>query len=99
VIRIDRDDGYRLQPHHKREIIKRLKDLSDKVDAFIVSDYGHNTVDEEVIAFMQDIAKKRIVVGDSRYNLKRFKGFTMITPNESEAYALASMEDGTPVEE
>lgn len=99
VIRIDRDDGYRLKPHHKREIIKRLKDLSDKVDAFIVSDYGHGTVDEEVIAFMQDIAKKRIVVGDSRYNLKRFKGFTMITPNESEAYALASMEEGTPVEE
>jgi D-glycero-beta-D-manno-heptose-7-phosphate kinase len=38
-------------------------------------------------------------VGDSRYNLTQFQGFTVLTPNESEAYALAGMHNGRGVED
>jgi rfaE bifunctional protein kinase chain/domain len=40
-----------------------------------------------------------VVVGDSRFNLDHFKGFTLITPNESEAYALSGFEDGADVDD
>ena len=39
------------------------------------------------------------MVGDSRYNLKDFKGITLITPNESEAYALAGLDRQAVIEE
>ena len=69
------------------------------MDAFILSDYGHGTIDGKTIDIMKEIAKDKIVVGDSRYNLKAFKGLTMITPNESEAYMLASLHASSDIEE
>ena len=48
---------------------------------------------------MKTIAKDKTVVGDSRYNLKTFKGFTLITPNESEAYQLSGLAEERPIEE
>jgi rfaE bifunctional protein kinase chain/domain len=48
---------------------------------------------------MKTIAKDKTVVGDSRYNLKTFKGLTLITPNESEAYQLSGLSEEMPIEE
>jgi rfaE bifunctional protein kinase chain/domain len=69
------------------------------MDAFIVSDYGHGAVDGAVIAYMRKAAETKTVVGDARYRLKDFKGFTLITPNESEAYQLCNMDSGHDIEE
>ena len=48
---------------------------------------------------MKTVAQDKAVIGDSRYGLKKFAGFTMITPNESEAYELAGLDEGHTVEE
>jgi rfaE bifunctional protein kinase chain/domain len=80
-------------------LLKRLEELAPEMDAFIVSDYGHGTVDNNVIKYMRELAKEKIVVGDSRYSLKNLKGFTMITPNESEAYALANLNESCSIED
>jgi rfaE bifunctional protein kinase chain/domain len=48
---------------------------------------------------MKSIAKNKTVVGDSRYNLKTFKGITLITPNESEAYQLSGLAEERSIEE
>lgn len=77
--------------------MKRLVAIGPEMDAFIVSDYEYGLVDEEIIEYVQDLARTKIVVGDSRYNLSRFQGFTLITPNESEAYAVAGMHNGRGV--
>ncbi len=69
------------------------------MDAFIVSDYGHGAVDGAVIDYMRNAARKTTVVGDARYRLKDFKGFTLITPNESEAYQLCKMDFDQDIEE
>lgn len=93
VIRIDKDSNRPVSPPEKAAIMKRLKAIAPLVDAFIVSDYGHGTIDKELIGFMRDMAKKKVVVGDSRYGLEGFKGFTIITPNESEAYHLSGLSE------
>jgi len=99
VIRIDKDDHRKNTAKERSLFMERLAGISRQVDAVIVSDYGHGAVNNKVIDFMRDTAKKTIVVGDSRYSLKKYAGLTVITPNESEAYALAGLPDGTPIEE
>ncbi len=94
VIRIDKDSKRPVSRSEKAILMKRLKATAPLVDAFIVSDYGHGTVDTEIIDFMRNIAKKKVVVGDSRYGLEKFTGFTIITPNESEAYRLSNLDEG-----
>jgi D-glycero-beta-D-manno-heptose-7-phosphate kinase len=99
VIRIDRDDNRQYRQSEKAQIRDNLSRISADVDAFIVSDYGHGTVDKHIVEYMKAIAKDKTVVGDSRYNLKTFKGFTLITPNESEAYQLSGLDEERSIEE
>ena len=91
VIRIDKDSNRPLSRPEKTMLMKKLKAIAPLADAFIVSDYGHGTISKEVIGFMRDLAKRKIVVGDSRYGLAAFNGFTIVTPNESEAYRLSGL--------
>jgi D-glycero-beta-D-manno-heptose-7-phosphate kinase len=99
VIRIDRDDNRQYRQSEKAQLRDNLSRINALADTFIVSDYGHGTVDRHVVEYMKTIAKDRAVVGDSRYNLKTFKGLTLITPNESEAYQLSGLGEGRPIEE
>jgi rfaE bifunctional protein kinase chain/domain len=99
VIRIDRDDNRQYRQSEKVQLRDNLNKISARADTFIVSDYGHGTVDKHVVEYMKTIAKDKTVVGDSRYNLKTFKGLTLITPNESEAYQLSGLGEERPIEE
>jgi rfaE bifunctional protein kinase chain/domain len=99
VIRIDRDDNRQYRQSEKTHLRDNLSKISAHVDTFIISDYGHGTVDKHVVEYMKTIAKDKTVVGDSRYNLKTFKGLTLITPNESEAYQLSGLGEERPIEE
>jgi D-glycero-beta-D-manno-heptose-7-phosphate kinase len=99
VIRIDRDDNRQYRQSEKTQLRDNLGNISERADTFIVSDYGHGAVDKHIVEYMKTIAKNKTVVGDSRYNLKTFKGFTLITPNESEAYLLSGLDEESPIEE
>ena len=99
VIRIDRESDTPVPQSAKKLLQKKLEELAPEMDAFIVSDYGHGTVDNNVINYMRGLAGEKIVVGDSRYNLKGLKSFTVITPNESEAYALADLSESHPIKD
>lgn len=99
VIRIDRDDGGRPSAKEKALLMERVAAICPHVDAVIVSDYGHGAASGKVIEYMKILANDKIVVGDSRYSLKKFSGFTMITPNEAEAYALAGLTEKDPIED
>jgi rfaE bifunctional protein kinase chain/domain len=99
VIRIDRDNTEPPTKSMRNLLLKKLQEVGPSMDAFIVSDYGHGAVDGSVIDYMRNAAKKITVVGDARYRLKEFKGFTLITPNESEAYQLCSMDFDHDIEE
>jgi rfaE bifunctional protein kinase chain/domain len=91
VIRIDRDDRFYITDKARRTFMERLEGVLGKVDAICVSDYGYRTVDTEVADFLRKGKSGKITVGDSRYSLKELHGFTILTPNETEARELASM--------
>jgi D-glycero-beta-D-manno-heptose-7-phosphate kinase len=99
VIRIDKDDRRKNTAKEKSLLMDSLAAIAPLVDAIIVSDYGHGAVNAKVLDFVKDAAKKTIVVGDSRYSLRKYTGLTMITPNESEAYALAGLPDDAAIED
>jgi D-glycero-beta-D-manno-heptose-7-phosphate kinase len=99
VIRIDREIEAPIPETVRVELRQRLTDIACAVDAIVLSDYEYGLIDSHMIAYASDIAREKIVVGDSRYNLGEFKGFTLITPNESEAYALSGLDVGRAVEE
>jgi len=99
VIRIDRDDNRQYRQSEKTRLGDNLSRTSALADTFIVSDYGHGSVDKNIVEYMKTIARDKTVVGDSRYNLKTFKGLTLITPNESEAYQLSGLDEERPIEE
>jgi rfaE bifunctional protein kinase chain/domain len=78
---------------------RKLEEIAPSVDAIVLSDYEYGLIDQEIIECASRVAREKIVVGDSRYNLKYFKGITLITPNESEAYVLSGLEGDRDVEE
>ncbi len=99
VIRIDKDTNRLVSKKERNLLMERLREIVPHMDALIISDYGHGAIDQKVIDYARKMADEKIVVGDSRYSLRGFEGFTMITPNESEAYGLCSMDEQHHIEE
>ena len=92
VIRIDREDGRETPDYLKSVLKERLMAIGPDMDGFVFSDYEYGLIDQEIVEYGRMIANEKTVVGDSRLNLRQFTGFTLITPNESEAYALAGLD-------
>jgi rfaE bifunctional protein kinase chain/domain len=92
VIRIDREPQVVLSADEEQKIISYLTSVAPQLDALIVSDYGYNFVTRKMLVFIKNFARKKIVLVDSRYRMKDFKGVTMVTPNQSEAEAFTGME-------
>ena len=99
VIRVDREMEAPLAPSLRTELRKRLGEIAPRVDAIVLSDYEYGLIDREMRAQARAMAREKIVVGDSRYNLRELKGITLITPNEAEAYALSGLGPDRNVEE
>ncbi len=99
VIRIDREDGRETPDYLKAVLKERLMAIGPDMDGFVFSDYEYGLIDQEIVEYGRMIAKEKVVVGDSRFNLRQFTGFTLITPNESEAYALSGLDPHYSAEE
>jgi D-glycero-beta-D-manno-heptose-7-phosphate kinase len=99
VIRVDKEIEHPISDTIRAKLMDRLREIVPRVDAVVLSDYEYGLIDRSMITYAADVANEKVVVGDSRYNLKHFKGITLIKPNESEAYALAGAAPGTDVED
>lgn len=87
VIRIDDDERQAVKPEAALEMLERLPAAVGKADAVIVSDYGYGTITDAVWEACIRLTRQRGIplALDSRYDLPRRRGATIITPNESEA--------------
>jgi rfaE bifunctional protein kinase chain/domain len=99
VIRVDRELERALPAPVREEMRERFEEVVRHVDAIVLSDYEYGLVDHQMRERAVAMARSRTVVGDSRFNLSMLKGITMITPNESEAYALAGAPEDEDVED
>lgn len=87
MIRIDKEDGCGVSTSTEAILLERLSARLEGFDALIVSDYGCGVITAAIIKKINDIAteKKRIINVDTRCNIKKFQGVTIVTPNEPEA--------------
>lgn len=97
IVRLDREPEPDLAPAVERALVERLHAVAADADAVIVSDYGYGTVTPGLYDEVRALARRRrvIVSVDSRYELPRFAGATVATPNEAELAALT----GGPVDD
>jgi len=99
LIRLDKEQILPLDQAEKQEIISRVKDRLNQLDAIILSDYGKGVLltpglAQELIALGRDRSIPVLVDPKGR-NWARYRGATCITPNskELELFAGESADD------
>lgn len=102
VIRIDDDERMTLDSSVHEDLVRIIRAEGESADAIVVSDYGYGLVSPEVWEAALEIKTRRGVplVLDSRYQLEKLRGATLITPNEEEAVETCGFttEDGYEIE-
>jgi rfaE bifunctional protein kinase chain/domain len=86
VVRIDYDPLKRMDKDCEQCIIKNLESVINRLDGLIVSDYNYDLFSPAIIHYINEIAKKKLVIVDSHYRLAQFKGAAVLTPNEAETF-------------
>jgi rfaE bifunctional protein kinase chain/domain len=97
VVRIDRAAAQLPGDRERGAIASRLLAAVSGADALLVSDYGSGLVTPRLVADAAEVLRRRRrapVLVDSRYGLKRFRGMTACTPNESELEQLFGVRIG-----
>lgn len=88
VLRLDRQPADHPDDRLLADLRKRVECVDAEVDAWVASDYGYGSFDEPLRAVLRRIARTKPVVADSRWELARFTGMSVIKPNEEEAEAV-----------
>ncbi len=96
IVRVDRYNEHKIAKPTERKILKLIEKTNPAVDAWIVSDYGYNLITPTILKLFAEISTQKPVLADSRFNLKLFKNFTIIKPNESEAIETTNLPPNTP---
>ncbi len=95
LARLDREPPEPPSQAKRRELLAQVRRLNDRVDAWIISDYGYRSFDDELKRVLRTIATDKPVLADSRFDMLGFPGVTVIKPNEDEALAATSISDGS----
>ena len=85
MLRIDRD-GPRPPAHAlAQKLLKALAQAASRCDAIMVSDYGLGLLSPPLVEAVRSIASEgRAVCVDARYGLSKYRGVTLVKPNEVE---------------
>ena len=93
VVRIDRESDKPLSKELEARVLRVLAAHIPDMDAVLVSDYGAGLITERVRDVLLGLVHKyqKPLVVDSRYNITKYEGATLITPNETEAAPAVGM--------
>ncbi len=94
VLRIDQEPGRAPTPQERSAIDQKVLAASGSMDAWVISDYGyHLATSQSTIRLIQtETARGKVVVADSRYRVRDFRGVTLVTPNEMELFSAYGIE-------
>ena len=85
MLRIDRDGPPAPGPALAQKLVKALVQAAAKCDAIMVSDYGLGLLAPPLIEVVRSLAAQgRPVCVDARYGLSKYRGVTLVKPNEVE---------------
>lgn len=89
VLRLDREPPCRPDPPLLAALRERVASVDPEVDAWVASDYGYGGFDDALRNLLREIARRKPVVADSRFETPLFTGMSIIKPNEEEAETAA----------
>ncbi len=92
VVRLDREKNHGLPRGVARKFKTFFSRVIKNVDAVCFSDYGKGMADAELISFLVDNCRKhgKILTCDPKpKNIYKFRGVTLVAPNEHEAFMAA----------
>jgi rfaE bifunctional protein kinase chain/domain len=94
LVRLDREPPEPPAESMRAELLERVARLDEKVDAWVISDYGYQCFDPPLKDAFAGIAARKPVLADSRFDTLGFPGVTVIKPNEEEAMQATSIRNG-----
>jgi len=95
VLRVDRAADSVPLDSLRALLRERVERIDERVDAWVVSDYGYGVFDQRFKDMLRQLARVKTVVVDSRYDARGFAGVTVLKPNEEEAIEATSATDGS----
>jgi rfaE bifunctional protein kinase chain/domain len=86
MLRIDRENEQQLPICSVDEMAQSLEKFLPQVNAVMISDYGYGFIQENCIELLKEQCHRRgiPIIVDSRFDMRRFRNVTSITPNISE---------------
>jgi rfaE bifunctional protein kinase chain/domain len=97
LLRIDREDRSKLSTDLEDKIINEIENIKDKINVFIVSDYGKGVITQRIMDFIKSL-NKPIFVDPKPSNYQLYKHTTILTPNKKEAYESIKADKNTDLE-
>jgi D-beta-D-heptose 7-phosphate kinase/D-beta-D-heptose 1-phosphate adenosyltransferase len=95
IVRLDRESREPIHPATLRRLREFILNRAERCDGVVISDYGKGAVHAELLsAIAARFGKRNIicVVDPKKENFARYRGFTLITPNKSEAADAAGID-------
>ena len=95
VVRIDQEKSKAINKNQENEIFINFEKQIDKVDIVLLSDYAKGVFSEEMCVRLITKAKKRnklIIVDPKGKNYQKYKGSTVLTPNQKESLEAVNLE-------
>lgn len=102
VIRIDRENNKTISKKTEKRLLKIFLQISELVDAILISDYGLGTISGDILNSINRLAKRgeKIITVDSRFDIFKYCYVTAATPNTEEVeWALNTTLNGNNIKE
>ena len=95
-MRLDRENRAPLSLRGQKELVRRIEEQADWLDAIIIGDYGKGVVTQYVLDQIREMCRPRAIwvsLDPKPSNPLDLRGLSLITPNRKEAFALAGHPD------
>ncbi len=96
VVRIDQENTHILSKEDEQLVLKKIETITDEADIVIISDYAKGLITENLIKrLITNVAsrQKKILVDPKGKNYSKYKGATLLTPNEKEAVQATHLDE------
>ena len=99
VVRIDQETKKGLNHIEEQMIWEKIETLTGETDIFIVSDYAKGVLTDNLLARLITTARelnKKVLVDPKGKNFMKYKGATLLTPNQREAAEACNLDETEP---
>lgn len=96
VVRIDQESTRVLSKEEEQVVFKKIETIIDEVDIVIISDYAKGLITEKLaerLITKTVCLQKKILVDPKGKNYSKYKGATLLTPNQKEAVQATNLDD------